>query len=114
MTYLESLQLYTKVLTGMVLLLNISLLLAIRMALKYARLSSEEDRSEEGAKRWAAAKRGLTVLILVVVCMNGGAVFANHRVVSATRGIASEVPQNTDAELVFNVPPATEAPAGSK
>jgi hypothetical protein len=114
MTTLESLQFYTKILTGMVLLLNIGLLVSIRMALKFARLTCAEDRSEDGARRWDAIKRTLAVLIVTVVCMNGGAVFANHRLVSATHDIASQVPQDTDAELVLNVPMPAQPAAESK
>lgn len=95
--------LYTKLLTGMVLLLNIGLLVSIRLALKYARLSTAADRTEQGAKRWTVAKRQLAVLILTVVAMNGGAVFANHRMVNATRDLAAELPQDTDAELVLSM-----------
>lgn len=102
MTSLESLQFYTKVLTGMVLLLNIGLLLSIRMALKYARKACGEDDSEEGIKRWTSVKRGLALLILTVVCMNGGAVFANHRLVSATHEVAADLPKNSDLEKMLS------------
>src|SRR5687767_9276495 len=98
---LDSMQLYTKLLTGLVLLLNIGLLVSIRMALKFGRRSAEMDRSEEGVKVWAAARRGIGILILLVVCMNAAAVYANHRMVTATRDIAAELPQETDAEIAL-------------
>lgn len=103
MTSLETMQFYTKLLTGMVLLLNIGLLVSIRLALKHARISSEVDRSEAGAKRWASAKRALVALILTVVGMNVTAVIANHRMVDATREVAAEIPQNSDAELALSM-----------
>ena len=102
-TSLDSMTFYTKVFTGMILLLNIGLLVAIRMALKYAKHTSVVDRSEQGLKLWSSAKRGLLVLIMLVVCMNLAAVYANHRMVSATRDIAVELPQNTDAEMVLTM-----------
>lgn len=102
-TPLETMQFYTKVLTGMVLLLNIGLLVSIRLALKHARLTSANDRSEQGPARWAGARRQIAVLILTVVAMNAGAVFANFRLVGATREIAAELPQNTDAEYVLSM-----------
>lgn len=98
---LDSMQFYTKLLTGLVLLLNIGLLVSIRMALKFGRRSSEMDQSERGIKLWASARRGIGVLILLVVCMNAAAVYANHRMVIATRDIAAELPQETDAELAL-------------
>jgi cytochrome b561 len=100
---LDTMQFYTKVLTGMVLLLNIGLLVSIRIALKHARLSSASERSEEGAKRWAAARRQIAFLILTVVAMNAGAVIANYNLVNATRVIAADLPQNTDAEHVLSM-----------
>ena len=100
---LDSVSYYTKLLTAMVLLLNIGLLVAVRMALKYARHNSSIDRSDHGEKLWASAKRGISALILLVVAMNGVAVYANHRMVTATREIAAELPQNTDAEMVLGL-----------
>ena len=99
MSSLESMHFYTKLLTGMILLLNIGLLIAIRMALKYAKHVKAVDRSDGGDRLWASARRGLAVLILMVVSMNAAAVYANHRMVTATRDLAAEIPQNTDAEL---------------
>ena len=101
-TPIESMHFYTKLLTGMILLLNIGLLVSIRLALKYARHSSAVDQSEEGAKLWISAKRALAVLIIVVVCMNGAAVYANHRMVGATREIAAELPQADETEIAMS------------
>lgn len=102
---LESVSLYTKILTAMVLLLNIGLLLAVRMALKYARRTSELDTTPQGVKMWAGARKAIGVLILAVVVMNGLAVYANHRMVTATQEIALELPHNSDAEYVLGVTP---------
>jgi len=102
-TSLETMHFYTKVLTGMVLLLNIGLLLSIRMALKHARLSCSSDRSEAGQRRWSSARTQIMVLIISVVAMNAGAVFANHRMVQATRDIAAELPQTSEVEYVLSM-----------
>ena len=93
---------YTRVLTGLVLLLNIGLLISIRMVLKFGRHSAAIDRSEPGIKLWASARRGLAILILMVVGMNAAAIYANHRMVNATRDIAAELPQETDTEIALN------------
>lgn len=96
-------QFYTKVLTGMVLLLNIGLLVSIRIALKHARLTSASDQSEGGLGRWAVARRQIAFLTLTVVAMNAGAVFANYQLVGATREIAAELPQSGDARYVLSM-----------
>jgi hypothetical protein len=98
-TQIEAMHFYTKLLTGMILLLNIGLLVSIRLALKYARHSSLVDRSEAGTKLWNSAKRALTVLIITVVCMNGAAVYANHRMIGATREIAAELPNSGQSAI---------------
>lgn len=100
---LDSMHFYTRVLTGLLLLLNIGLLVSIRMALKFGRRSSSVDRSEEGVKLWVSARRALAVLILLVVCMNAAAVYANHRMVNATRDIAAELPQETEGEIALTM-----------
>ncbi len=102
-TPLETMHLYSKILTGMVLLLNIGLLISIRIALKHARLSLAADGTEAGSKRWSSAKRQLIALILSVVAINGAAVFANHRLVGATQQIAAEIPQFPEAEFVLSM-----------
>jgi hypothetical protein len=103
MTSLEEMHFYTKMLTGMILLLNIGLLVSIRMALKYAKHSSTVDRSENGAKLWKSARRGLIVLIIMVVAMNAAAVFANYRMVTATQDLAAELPLS-DTKVAFMAP----------
>src|SRR5437868_1566061 len=85
MTSLDSLHFYTKLLTGMILLLNIGLLVSIRMALKFAKHSAASDTSERGLKLWVSSKRALAILIIVVVSVNAAAVYANHRMINATR-----------------------------
>ena len=103
MTSLDSLHFYTKLLTGMILLLNIGLLVSIRLALRFAKNSAATDTSERGLKVWASAKRALAILIIVVVSINAAAVYANHRMINATRDIAAELPQGSDAELVLGM-----------
>ena len=113
-TPLDSLQLYTRILTGMVLLRNVGLLLAIRMAVKFARIACEGDTSEFGVRRWSMVKKGLAALILLVVCMNGAAVFANNRLVGATHEIAAELPMAgavSDVALSQPVNSTTLSPA---
>lgn len=102
-TSLESMHFYTKLLTGMVLLLNIGLLLSIRLALKHARISSAEDRSEAGMRRWVSARRQLVVLIVTVVAINAGAVVANYQMVRAAREIAAEMSQGSEVEYVLSM-----------
>ena len=103
MSPLDSMSLYAKVLTGMVLLLNIGLLVSIRMALKFARRSAAMDTSDQGSRSWTSARRTLVVLILAVISMNGGAILANHRLVTATHDIAAELPQGTDVEIALTM-----------
>ena len=96
--------LYTRILTGMVLLLNIGLLIAIRMAVKYAGRACSLDQSEQGPRYWKSARRSLAILILCVVCMNAAAVYANHRMVNATRDVAAELHQQTGTEIALSAP----------
>lgn len=103
MTSLDSMHFYTKLLTGMILLLNIGLLVAIRMALRFAKSSVATDTSEKGAQGWAAAKRTLAILIILVVTVNAAAVYSNHRMVNATRDMAAELPSGSDAELALGL-----------
>jgi len=103
MTSLDSMHFYTKLLTGMILLLNIGLLVSIRLALKFAKFSVAGDPSERGSRMWAGAKRTLAILILLVVTVNAAAVYANHRMVNATRDIVAELPSGSDAELVLGM-----------
>jgi hypothetical protein len=100
---ISSMHFFTKLLTGMILLLNIGLLVSIRLALKFAKYSAAGDPSDRGCKMWASAKRTLAILILLVVTVNAAAVYANHRMVNATRDIAAELPSGSDAELVLGM-----------
>ena len=102
MTPLDAMNFYTKLFTGMILLLNIGLLVSIRMALKHARHSSAVDQSEAGVKLWNSAKRGIAVLIIVVICTNGAAIYSNHRMVTATQDIAAELPLADDTEIAMS------------
>jgi hypothetical protein len=102
-TPLETMHLYTKILTGMVLLLNIGLLISIRMGLKHASLTLAGDKSEEGTKRWASVRRQMMVLIVSVVAINIGAMLANNKVVEATRELAAEIPQNSPLEFALSM-----------
>jgi hypothetical protein len=102
-TPLEAMTFFAKLLTAMVLLLNIGLLVAIRLALKCAKKNSELDRSEIGARTWLRSKRALMLLIIVVVGMNGTAIYANQQVVKATRDIAAQIPGNSETELLLSM-----------
>ncbi len=96
---LDSVNFYTKLLTAMVLLLNIGLLVAVPMALKYARFTCAMDPNRKGGEMWKGAKRGIVALILLVVVMNGVTVYANQRMVSAAQDLAAEFPPDSAAGL---------------
>ncbi len=100
---LDSMHFYTKLLTGMVLLLNIGLLVAIRLALKFAKHSSNVDQTENGVRMWATAKRALTVLILLVVSVNAAAVYANHNMLNVTKDIEAQLPPNRDSGILLGM-----------
>jgi uncharacterized BrkB/YihY/UPF0761 family membrane protein len=102
-TSLESMTFFTKLLTAMVLLLNIGLLVSIRLALKSAKQNSELDRSETGARAWLRSRRALMALIVMVVGMNATAIYANQKVVKATQDIAAQIPGDSDAELLLSM-----------
>jgi hypothetical protein len=104
-TPLDSMQFYTRVLTGMLLLLNLGLLMAIRMALKQAKHCRAIDASDEGLKRWNGAKRGLSVLAILVVGMNGAAIFANHRMANATQDLMVEMSDPPGLEVARSATP---------
>lgn len=101
-TPLETMSFFTKMLTGMVLLLNIGLLVSIRMALKSAKRNSEIDKSDAGVKTWVKSRRVLSVLILLVVGMNAAAIVSHQRVVAATNEIAAQLPTGSDAEILLS------------
>jgi hypothetical protein len=107
-TPLETMHLYTKILTGMVLLLNIGLLISIRIGLKHASLSLAGDKSEAGTKRWASVRRQMMVLILSVVAINIGAMLANNKVVEATREIAAESSPTLPLEYMLSMTKASK------
>jgi len=94
---------YTRLLIGMVLLLNIGLLVSIRMTMKYAKLSSQNDVDREAGVRLSPAKRALTILFVLVIGMNAGAVYANQRIMHVTRELAADLPQQADAGLALNL-----------
>ena len=102
---LESMTFFTKLLTGMVLLLNIGLLVSVRLALKSAKMNSQMDQSERGAKNWVNSRRVLAVLILLVVGMNATAIYSNQKVVKATHEIANQLPSGSDTELLLSLNP---------
>jgi hypothetical protein len=104
-TPLESMTFFAKLLTAMVLLLNIGLLVAIRMAMKNAKMNANMDRSETGLRNWARARRVLMVLILAVVGMNAGTIYANQKLVKAAREVALQIPGNSDAEQLLSMNP---------
>jgi hypothetical protein len=101
MNPIDSLQLFSKVSTGMVLLMNLTLLISIRMALRWAKQSAKLDSSDEAASSWRGARRTLMALIIFVVAMNGIAVYANHRLTKATQAVAIEFP-DAESPLVLS------------
>jgi ABC-type cobalamin transport system permease subunit len=73
----DSLQFYVKAVTGLLLLLNLALLMAIRFGMNWAKQLAATLPEEEKAGSWKKSSRALAVLIIVVIAMNGAAIFAN-------------------------------------
>ena len=67
---LDSLQFYVKVVTGLLLLLNLALLMSIRYGMGWAsQLSASLPEAERGVV-WKKASRALGGLIVVVIAVN--------------------------------------------
>ena len=100
---IDAMHFYTKLFTGMILLMNIGLLVAIRLGLKCAKQNAELDHSERGTLRWNASRRWLIALTVLVVVMNAAAVYSNHRVVKATREIALNYDGALDSDIALTL-----------
>ena len=89
-TSLETLQFYVKASTGLLLLLNLSLLMSIRFGMGWAKKLAATLPQEEQAPAWSKASRALGLLIIVVIAMNGAAVFANFQLRKSADAVVGE------------------------
>lgn len=89
---------YMTVSTGLLLLLNLCLLIAVRFGMNWARKAAESDKSPEGVAQWNSARRAIGMMIGIVIVMNGLAVFANHQLRRSVDAVT-----NTFAEPVDGV-----------
>ena len=85
----ETIQIFSKVLTGLLLLLNFSLLVSIRAALKWGKKTAELDSNS--LEDWGKTRRVLAALILIVIAMNGACVYANMKLKLAGNAVAMEM-----------------------
>lgn len=100
-TSLESLQFYVKAVTGLLLLLNLALLMSIRFGMKWAKQAAATLPEEERGLVWRKSSRVLGLLIIVVIAMNGAAIFAN----SQLRQSANAVVGDYGSSIVVNAAP---------
>ena len=91
MESVETIQIFSKVLTGLLLLLNFSLLISIRLALKWAKKTTELDSSPDTAGAWIQNRRVLAALIVIVIAMNGASVYANMKLKVAGHEMAAQL-----------------------
>lgn len=89
-TSLDSLQFYVKAVTGLLLLLNLALLMSIRFGMGWAKQLTANLPEEERAPAWKKASRALGILIMVVIGMNGAAIFANYQLRHSAASVVGE------------------------
>ena len=89
-TSFENLQFYVKVVTGLLLLLNLALLISIRIGMGWARQATAHLSDEERPEQWNKASRALSLLILVVITMNGAAIYANYHLRQSAEAVLGE------------------------
>lgn len=104
-TSLDSLQFYVKVVTGLLLLLNLALLVSIRFGMGWAKQLTASLPEAAQAPVWQKASRALGVLILVVIGMNGAAIFANYQLRQTVDAIIGE---NGGSNIVLGQPAAAK------
>lgn len=100
---LNNLNHYMTVSTGLLLLLNLCLLIAVRFGMNWARRAAESDKSPEGEAQWSSARRAIGMMIAIVIVMNGLAVFANHQLRRSVDAVTSTF--SDPAEGVASVTP---------
>lgn len=89
-TSLDALQFYVKAVTGLLLLLNLALLMSIRFGMSWAKQLTASLPEEERANSWQKSSRLLGVLIIVVIAMNGAAIYANAQLRHSADTLAGE------------------------
>ena len=89
-TSIDSLLFYVKASTGLLLLLNLALLMSIRFGMGWAKKLTATLPEEERAFAWSKASRVLGLLIIVVIAMNGAAVFANFQLRQSADAVVGE------------------------
>jgi hypothetical protein len=90
-TSLDALQFYVKAVTGLLLLLNLALLMSIRFGMSWAKQLTASLPEEERANSWQKSSRLLGILIIVVIAMNGAAIYANAQLRHSADTLAGEV-----------------------
>ncbi len=89
-TSFDSLQFYLKVVTGLLLLLNLALLMSIRFGMGWAKQLTASLPEPERAPVWQKASRALGMLIIVVIAMNAAAIFANYQLRQSADAVQGE------------------------
>lgn len=89
-TSFDSLQFYVKALTGLVLLLNFALLISIRYGLGWAKQLTGHLPESERAPAWQKTSRVLGILIVLVIGMNGAAMYVNAQLRHSAMALAGE------------------------
>lgn len=89
-TSLDSLQFYVKAVTGLLLLLNLALLMSIRFGMKWAKQIAAALPEEERGPVWRKSSRALGFLIIVVIAMNGAAIFANSQLRQSANAVIGD------------------------
>lgn len=89
-TSLDSLQFYVKVVTGLLLLLNLALLMSIRFGMGWAKQLAASLPETERLPVWQKASRALGILIIVVIAVNGAAIFANYQLRQSADAVQGE------------------------
>lgn len=87
---LNSLLIYTKLLTALVIILNIGLILLLRSHISWGKQLAASVGEQE---RQFLKSKLLLGLILLVIAVNGAAVYANHHMLKNIKEIAAEMPQ---------------------
>ncbi len=98
-TSIDSLQFYLKAVTGLILLLNLALLMSIRFGMGWAKQVASQLPEADRAAAWGKSSRALAGLILVVIAMNGAAVFANYQLRQSADAVLGET---TGSGIVLN------------
>ncbi len=89
-TSYDSLQFYVKALTGLLLLLNFALLVSIRYGLSWAKQLTGHLPESERAPSWQKTSRVLGILIILVIGMNGAAIYVNAQLRHSATALAGE------------------------